>query len=77
MHRIPPLRPKAIRPPTRGTKANYFQMHVYDQERQRLEAERDELHKRLDMIEERVQFIQEELQKLQRILKQGVSLKIN
>lgn len=72
MHKIPALRPRVIRPPTQGAKANYFQMHVYDQERQRLEAERKELHKRLDLIDNRVQVIKEELQKLERVLKQGV-----
>lgn len=72
MHKMPHLRPRAIRPPTQGAKANYFQMHVFDQERIRLEAERGELHKRLGLIENRVCIIKEELQKLERILKQGV-----
>lgn len=70
MRKLPPLRPRVIKPVTRDTKASYFQMHVYDQERVRLEAERAEMLKRLSLIEERVGFIGSELQKLGHILQE-------
>ncbi|MHB8124454.1 MAG: hypothetical protein ACYDEJ_02215 [Desulfitobacteriaceae bacterium] len=61
MGKIPQLRPKVIRPPTRGNKATYFQMHIYDQESKRLESERSEILKRLSLIEERLKVIKGEL----------------
>lgn len=70
MRKHPPLRPRAIKPVTRDSKATYFQMHVYDQERVRLEAERAEMLKRLNIIEERVKFIGSELVKLGKILQE-------
>lgn len=73
MSKIPRLRPKITRPLTRGAKASYFQMHVYDQEQKRLEAERNELRQRLGIIERRVGVIREELQKLEQVLKRGAA----
>jgi len=67
-----PLRPKQIRPIIRDHKPSYFQMHVYDQELQRLTAERAEIAKRVNQIEERVQLVQGELHKLERMLKRSV-----
>ena len=67
-----PLRPKLIRPALRDHKPSYFQMHVYDQELQRLAAERNEIAKRVNLIEERVKIVQEELHKLERMLKRSV-----
>lgn len=70
MRRIPPPSTRKIRPVMRDNKASYYQMHVYDQERQRLEAERAELLKRMDLIGERVQVLRIELQKLEKTLKE-------
>jgi len=67
-----PLRPKLIRPVLRDHKPSYFQMHVYDQELQRLAAERVEIAKRVNLIEERVKVVQGELHKLERMLKRSV-----
>lgn len=67
-----PLRPKLIRPAMRDHKPSYFQMHVYDQELQRLAAERNEICKRIHLIEERVKIVQGELHKLERMLKRSV-----
>lgn len=69
-----PLRPKLIRPPIRDHKPSYFQMHVYDQELQRLVAERAEIAKRVNVIEERVKIVQKELLKIERMLKRSASL---
>lgn len=69
MRQSPPLRPKVIRPALRDHKPSYFQMHVYDQELQRLTAERAEIAKRVNIIEERVDVVRGELQKLDQILK--------
>lgn len=66
-----PLRPKLIRPAIRDYKPSYFQMHVYDQELQRLVAERAEIAKRVNQIEERVQIVQGELRKLERLIKRN------
>lgn len=71
MRRSTPIRPKLTRPPLRDHKPSYFQMHVYDQELQRLAAERGEIAKRVNIIEERVQVVQKELQKLEQILKRN------
>jgi len=68
-----PLRPKLIRPAIRDHKPSYFQMHVYDQELQRLAAERAEIAKRVNVIEDRVQVVQEELLKIERMLKKSAS----
>lgn len=70
MRKIPHLRPRVIRAVTRSSQPNYFQMHVFDQERIRLEAEKGEILKRLTLIEERVQMIGKELVKLEDVLKQ-------
>ncbi|HEY8911181.1 MAG TPA: hypothetical protein VIM51_13030 [Desulfosporosinus sp.] len=67
-----PLRPKLIRSVTRDHKPSYFQMHVYDQELQRLTAEKNEIAKRVNMIEQRVKIVQGELLKLERMLKKSV-----
>ncbi|WP_407312190.1 hypothetical protein [Desulfosporosinus sp. SB140] len=56
----------------RDHKPSYFQMHVYDQELQRLTAERAEIAKRVSIIEERVQVVQGELHKLEQMLKRSV-----
>jgi len=72
MHQHLPLRPKLIRPAMRDHKPSYFQMHVYDQELQRLAAERNEIAKRVNVIEQRVQIVQGELHKLERMLKRSV-----
>ncbi len=72
MRQHPPLRPKLIRPTMRDHKPSYFQMHVYDQELQRLTAERAEIAKRVSIIEERVQVVQGELHKLEQMLKRSV-----
>ncbi len=69
MGKIPQLRPKVIRPPTRGSKATYFQMHIFDQECKRLESEKSEILKRLSLIEERVKFIKGELHRLEQTIK--------
>ena len=69
MRKIPPLRPRLTRAVTRASKATYFQMHVYDQERIRLEAERGEITKRLEIIQGRLHFISNELEKLEDALK--------
>lgn len=66
-----PLRPKLIRPAIRDHKPSYFQMHVYDQELNRLAAERAEIAKRINQIEERVQVVQGELHKLERLIKRS------
>jgi hypothetical protein len=71
MRQSPPLRPKITRPPIRDHKPSYFQMHVYDQELQRLAAEREQIAKRVNLIEERVKLVQKELQKLEQILKRN------
>lgn len=68
-----PLRPKLIRPAIRDYKPSYFQMHVFDQELQRLTAERAEISKRVNQIEERVQVVQGELHKLERLIKRSAS----
>lgn len=68
-----PLRPKLIRPTIRDHKPSYFQMHVYDQELQRLVAERAEIAKRVNIIEDRVQVVREELLKIERMLKRSAS----
>jgi hypothetical protein len=65
MRKIPQFRPINIRPPTRGCKATYFQMHIYDQESKRLDSERSEILKRLSLIEERLKVIKGELHKLE------------
>lgn len=69
MYKSPKIRPKIVRPITRNYKPSYFQMHVYDQELQRLDAERKELSKKVNLIEERVEVILEEISKLERALK--------
>ncbi|MCB8818439.1 hypothetical protein [Desulfosporosinus shakirovi] len=69
-----PLRPKLIRPAIRDHKPNYFQMHVYDQELQRLVAERAEIAKRVNVIEERVKVVQKELLKIERMLKRSAEV---
>ena len=69
MRKIPSLRPRLSRPVIRAAKATYFQMHVYDQERARLEAERGEIAKRLEIIQSRLRFISNELEKLEDALK--------
>lgn len=69
MEKIPKLRPKVIRPPTRGSKATYFQMHIFDQECKRLEGERLEILKRLSLIDERVKFIKGELHRLDKTIR--------
>lgn len=76
MRKSPPLRPRAIQPVTRDHTPSYFQMHVYDQELQRLAAERVELSKRVNLIEERVQVVVGELRSLERILKNRVTTSI-
>jgi hypothetical protein len=68
MRKAPPIRPKLIRPATRDHRPSYFQMHVYDQELQRLTAERAEIAKRVTIIADRVKVVQGELQKLERML---------
>lgn len=69
MRKAPPLRPKLVRPALRDHTPSYFQMHVYDQELQRLIAERSEITKRVNIIAERVKAVQGELQKLEQALK--------
>jgi len=69
MHKGPKLRPRMIRPMTRDYKPSYFQMHVYDQELQRLDAERSEISKRVNAIEGRVSTLKQELEKLENVLK--------
>lgn len=69
MRKIPQLRPKNHRPPTRGSKATYFQMHIFDQESKRLESEKSEILKRISLIEERLKVIKGELHKLELCLK--------
>lgn len=75
MRHSPPIRPKVIRPALREHKPSYFQMHVYDQELERLAAERAEITKRVKIIEERVQVVQGEVQKLERVLKRNTRLR--
>jgi len=75
--RISHLRPKKIRPIGRNVKANYFLMHVYDQERVRLEAERSEILKRITSIDERVKTIVTELGQLEHELKEKLLVKMS
>lgn len=70
MARIPPPSARRARPVARDAKPNYYQMHVYDSEKKRLEAEQAELLKRLNVIGERVKIIQGELQRMGNILGQ-------
>lgn len=70
-----PLRPKLIRPAIRDHKPSYFQMHVYDQELQRLVAERAAIAKRVNIIEDRVQVVQKELTKIERMLKSAAHVR--
>lgn len=58
MRKIPHLRPRVIRAVTRSSQPNYFQMHVFDQERLRLEAEK--------VLQEMEEEISERLRSLSR-----------
>jgi len=64
MTRIPLPSARKLRPVARDTRPNYYQMHIYDKEKSRLETEQAELLKRLNVIEERVKVIKAELQRI-------------
>jgi len=68
MARVPLPSARKLRPVARDTRPNYYQMHIYDKEKERLQTEQAELLKRLNIIEERVKVIQAELQRLGNVL---------